>query len=261
MLNSIYRLGDAGLSFCSQLGASGLFLCRIIFQRPKLRQGLSLLLQQLYQLGVLSIAVIVISALFIGMVVSLQGYNTLVKFSAEGELGQLIALSVVRELAPVVSGLLFAGRAGSALTAEIGLMRATDQLTAMEIMAVDPMWRIVAPRFWAGFIALPCLTILFDFIAIHGGQLIGVNWLGVDYGVFWGNMQDSVSFSADIMMGIYKSILFGLVITWVAIYQGFYARSSARGIGMATTKTVVYSSLLVLVFDFILTALMMGEIQ
>ena len=199
-----------------------------------------------------------LSAFFIGMVVALQGYNTLQKFGAEQELGQLLALAIVRELGPVVSALLFAGRAGSALTAELGLMRATSQLSSMEMMAVNPLWRIVAPRFWAGFIALPLLTILFNMTSIYGGHMVGVDWLGVDSGSFWSNMQSAVSFHADILNGIIKSVVFGFVVTWVAVYQGYYSEPSARGISRATTKTVVYSSLLILALDFVLTAVMMG---
>ena len=195
--------------------------------------------------------------MFIGMVVALQGYNTLQKFGAEQELGQLLALSVVRELGPVVSALLFAGRAGSALTAELGLMRATEQLSSMEMMAVDPLWKIVSPRFWAGFISLPLLTILFNLTAIYGGQLVGVNWLGVDAGSFWTNMQTAVDFRIDILNGVIKSVVFGVVVTWIAVYQGFYSDPNAAGISRETTKTVVFSSLMILELDFVLTAMMM----
>ena len=251
-------IGRVSLCFFAQLGYAGFFLGRILSCKPKAQQGFRLIVKQLYQLGVLSLLIIVVSSLFIGMVVALQGYYTLVKFAAEGQLGQLVALSVVRELSPVVTGLLFAGRAGSALTAELGLMRATEQITAMEMMAVDPFWRIIAPRFWAGLIALPCLTVLFDLVAIYGGQFVGVNWLGVNAGSFWGHMQEAVVFGPDIVNGVLKALCFGFLITWVAVFQGFYSAPNARGISEATTKTVVYSSLLVLVFDFILTALMMG---
>lgn len=258
MINFLQRLGQSVLHFCAQVGHAGFFLGRTITRKPKWKQGFSLLVKQLYQLGVLSLLIVLVSSLFIGMVVALQGYYTLVKFAAEEELGQLVALSVVRELAPVVTGLLFAGRAGSALTAELGLMRATEQINAMEMMAVDPFWRIIYPRFWAGIIAMPCLTILFDVVAVYGGQFVGVDWLGVNAGSFWGNMKDAVVFDADIINGIWKAVCFGILITWVAVFQGFYSKPNARGISQATTKTVVYSSLLVLIFDFILTAVMMG---
>lgn len=257
-MNPLQRLGRSGIDFCSQLGLSGLFLCRSIFCRPKWQQAWPLFSTQLYKIGVLSLAIILLSGLFIGMVVALQGYNTLRKFGAEQELGQLIALSVVRELGPVVAALLFAGRAGSALTAELGLMRATQQIGGMEMMAVDPLWRIVAPRLWAGLVAMPILAILFNVVAIMGGHFVGVDWLGVDDGAFWSNMQDAVGFHEDILNGVIKSIVFGVMVTWVAIYQGFYAEPNAAGISQATTRTVVFSSLLVLALDFVLTSLMMG---
>lgn len=258
MISRLQQLGGGGIRFCSHLGRSFVFLLRTVFQRPRVRQGYHMLMHQLYQVGVLSLAIVLISALFIGMVVALQGYNTLRKFGAGQELGQLIALSVVRELGPVVTALLFAGRAGSALTAEIGLMRATEQLSCMEMMAVDPLWRVIAPRFWAGLIALPLLTLLFNITAIYGGHLVGVEWLGVDNGSFWTNMQSSVDFRDDVLNGVIKSIVFGFVVTWTAVYQGFYCIGNAAGISRATTKTVVYASLLVLGMDFILTSIMMG---
>lgn len=256
----IQQFGKFGIEFCTRVGRSGIFLFQAIFTftSPRWQQLWPLLSTQLYRVGILSLAVILLSALFIGMVVALQGYNTLRKFGAAQELGQLLALSIVRELGPVVTALLFAGRAGSALTAEIGLMRATEQLSSMEMMAVDPMWRVVAPRLWAGFIALPILTILFNVTAIFGGKLIGVDWLGVDDGSFWSNMQAAVNFRADIMNGVIKSLVFGFVVTWIAIYQGFYSDPNAAGISRATTKTVVYASLLVLALDFMLTSMMMG---
>lgn len=258
MLRRLERLGNFGLSFCYKIGISGLFLLRVILQKPRWRQLWPLLSVQLYRVGVLSLLIILLSAIFIGMVVALQGYNTLQKFSAAEELGQLLALSVVRELGPVITALLFAGRAGSALTAEIGLMNATEQLSSMDMMAVDPLWRVIAPRLWAGFIAMPILAILFNVFAIIGGYLVGVKWLGVDNGSFWNNMQAAVDFHNDIVNGIVKSLVFGFVITWIAVFQGYYSEPNAAGISHATTRTVVYSSLLVLALDFVLTALMMG---
>lgn len=258
MINTTALLGRRAIHFCTNIGRSLVFLLQTIFAKPRFKQGIQMLVKQLYFVGVLSLIIVLISGLFIGMVVALQGYNTLVKFGASQELGQLIALSVVRELGPVVTALLFAGRAGSALTAEIGLMRATEQLSCMEMMAVDPLWRVIAPRFWAGLIALPLLTLLFNVTAIYGGHMVGVDWLGVDNGSFWGNMQASVSFHNDVLGGIIKSIVFGFVVTWTAVYQGFYCRGNAEGISHATTKTVVYGSLLVLGLDFVLTSIMMG---
>ena len=258
MIGFLEQLGSIGIMFCVRLGQSGLFLLRSLLSPPKLRQAWSLIANQIYRVGVLSLVIVLLSGVFIGMVVSLQGYNTLKKFGAEAELGSLLALAVVRELGPVVTALLFAGRAGSSLTAEIGLMRATKQISSLEMMAVDPYWYIISPRLWAGFISLPLLTILFDLVAIVGGYFVGVTWLGVDSGSFWANMQDAVSFRSDIVNGIIKSVVFGIVVTWIAVYQGFYAEPSAAGISKATTKSVVYASLMTLALDFVLTAIMMG---
>lgn len=253
----VEKLGHVGVLYFSRLGRSGTFLIKTVLRRPRFRASFSLVVQQLFSVGVLSLLVILVSALFIGLVLGLQGYNTLRHFSAEQQLGQLVALSVVRELGPVVTALLFAGRAGTALTAEIGLMSATEQIASMEIMAVDPLWRIISPRFWAGFISMPILTVIFNIIAIYGGYLVGVQWLGIDAGSFWSNMQSAVDFRLDIVNGIIKSLVFGFIVTWIAVYQGFYCEPTAPGISRATTRTVVYSSLAVLGFDFILTAVML----
>lgn len=226
---------------------------------PRTQQGLVQLIKQLYSVGVLSLLIISVSGLFIGMVLGLQGYNTLNRFGAEQALGQLVALSLVRELGPVVTALLFAGRAGSAMTAEIGTMRATEQLSSMEMIGVDPLRYVVAPRLWAGFIALPILTLIFTAVAIYGGQLVGVNWLGVFEGSYWANMQGAVDFKQDVLNGVIKSLVFGWVVSWIAVYQGYSAESSAGGIGAATTRTVVYSSLAILALDFVLTAVMFGS--
>lgn len=257
MLNQLQNVGAWGINRCNKLGVSGLFLLRILCRRPHLRKMIPWVIEQIHVVGVLSLLIVVVSALFIGMVLGLQGYNTLQRFGAEQQLGNLVALSVVRELGPVITALLFAGRAGSALTAEIGLMRATQQIASMEMMAVDPLWRVVAPRFWAGVISMPLLTTIFSITAIYGGYLIGVEWLGIDFGSFWNNMQDSVDFRQDIVNGIIKSVVFGIAVTWIAMYQGFYGKPTAPGISRATTSTVVYASLIVLGLDFILTALMM----
>jgi phospholipid/cholesterol/gamma-HCH transport system permease protein len=257
MINMITRVGQAGIQSCQEFGTSGLFLLRIIFRRPRLLAGFKLLVEQLYFVGVLSLSIILVSGLFIGMVLGLQGVNTLQRFGAEAQLGQLVALSVVRELGPVVTALLFAGRAGSALTAEIGLMRATDQIASMEMMAVDPIWRVISPRFWAGVISMPILAMIFNVVAIWGGYMVGVEWLGVDMGAFWNNMQSSVDFNQDIVNGIIKTVVFGFAVTWIAVYQGFYSVPTAPGISLATTRSVVYASLAVLGLDFILTAMML----
>ena len=258
MIGWIEKLGRVGLLFCEHVGVSGLFLLRTIFRKPRVMRLFPLVVEQVYFVGVLSFVIIALSGLFIGMVLALQGYNILERFGSVEQLGQLVALSVVRELGPVIGGLLFAGRAGSSLTAEIGLMQATEQLASMEMMAVDPLWRVIAPRFWAGVISMPILIAIFCMVAVFGSYLVGVEWLGVDAGQFWSNMQASVNFRIDIVNGIIKGFVFGIVITWVAVYQGYYAIPTAAGIGRATTKTVVYGSLVVLGLDFILTSFMLG---
>jgi len=257
-LNAIQNLGRIGLMFCQNTGLSLIFLSKVIFRKPRLSRLLPLIIEQIYFVGVLSLIIIIVSSLFIGMVLALQGYNILERFGAVSQLGQLVTLSVVRELGPVIGGLLFAGRAGSALTAEIGLMQATEQLASMEMMAVDPLWRIIAPRFWAGVISMPILIAIFCAVAVFGSYLVGVHWLGVDAGQFWSNMQASVDFRTDVVNGVIKSLLFGVAVTWIAVYQGYYTVPTATGISRATTKTVVYGSLAVLGLDFILTSFMLG---
>ncbi|KTD68831.1 MULTISPECIES: lipid asymmetry maintenance ABC transporter permease subunit MlaE [Legionella] len=259
MLEFITRAGNRGSRILQDLGSSGLFLFLMLFRRPGISRLWPLLRYQIYFVGVLSCLIIVVSALFIGMVVGLQGYNTLQKFGASSQLGQLLALSISRELGPVISALLFAGRAGSALTAEIGLMKATEQLSSMDMMGVDPLGRVIYPRFIAGFITLPLLALIFSAVAIFGGYFIGVHWLGVDAGSFWSNMQAAVDFRIDVLSGIIKSLVFAFVVTWISVFQGFECVPTAEGISQATTKTVVYSSLAVLGLDFLLTAMMIGD--
>ncbi|UUO24043.1 lipid asymmetry maintenance ABC transporter permease subunit MlaE [Colwellia sp. M166] len=238
------------------LGRALLMLASALFHIPSPRKGFPLLLNQLYSVGVLSLVIILVSGMFIGMVLALQGYTILVGYGAEASLGPMVALSLLRELGPVVAALLFAGRAGSALTAEIGLMKATEQLSSLEMMAVDPLRRVVAPRFWAGFISLPLLAAIFSAVGILGAHLVGVDWLGVDSGTFWSVMQAQVSFEKDILNGIIKSLVFAFVVTWIAVYKGYSCEPTSEGISRATTSTVVQSSLLVLGLDFVLTALM-----
>lgn len=252
----VQALGHTSLTFCSSAGRAFIILFHALVGKPDFINGFKRLIQQLYFVGVLSLIIIVLSGLFIGMVLGLQGYTILVKFGAEHALGQLIALSLVRELGPVVGALLFAGRAGSALTAEIALMKTTEQLASMEMMGVDPLKRVIAPRFWAGQISLPLLALIFNCVAVLGGYMVGVEWLGVDEGAFWANMQSSVHFHADVVNGIIKSIVFGTVVTWIAVYQGIECLPTSEGIGRATTRTVVYSSLAILGLDFFLTAVM-----
>jgi phospholipid/cholesterol/gamma-HCH transport system permease protein len=258
MLKKICELGAWGVHYGEALGRSGIMLLHAVFHRPDFKHHFPELVRQIYNEGVLSLVIIIVSALFIGMVVGLQGYNVLVKFGTTSALGQLLALSITRELGPVIAAILFAGRAGSALTAEIGLMKATDQLSSMEMMAVDPLHRVIAPRFWAGLISVPLLATIFSAVAIHGGFLVGVKWLGVDEGAFWIGMQNSVDFHVDVWNGIIKSMVFGFAITWIAVFQGYDCVPTSAGISSATTRTVVYSSLIILGLDFILTAMMMG---
>ncbi|UYF98551.1 lipid asymmetry maintenance ABC transporter permease subunit MlaE [Halomonas sp. GD1P12] len=253
----ITRFGRKACETVEALGRAGAFLAQAGIGVPS-REGFSLWLRQMHFVGVLSLAIVLVSGLFIGMVLALQGYTILVDFGAEQALGQMVALSLLRELAPVVAALLFAGRAGSALTAEIGLMKATEQLTSMEMIGVDPLKRVVAPRLWAGFVALPILTIGFSVVGIYGGYLVGVEWLGVFEGSYWSNMQASVSFIVDVGNGMIKSLVFALVVTWIAVFQGYDLVPTSEGISRATTRTVVYSSLAVLGLDFVLTAVMFG---
>jgi phospholipid/cholesterol/gamma-HCH transport system permease protein len=258
-MNSLLGLGQNIISTVSGLGRAIILLISALLHVPNVRKGFPLLMQQLYAVGVLSLMIVMVSGLFIGMVISLQGYTILVGYGAEGSLGPMVALSLLRELGPVVAALLFAGRAGSALTAEIGLMKATEQLSSLEMMAIDPLRRVIAPRFWAGFISLPLLAAIFSAIGILGGHLVGVEWLGVDSGTFWSVMQDQVDFQKDILNGVIKSIVFAFVVTWIAVYKGYDCIPTSEGISRATTSTVVQSSLLVLGLDFVLTALMFAS--
>ncbi len=216
----------------------------------------SLIVREVYATGVLSLLIILVSAFFVGMVLGLQGYNTLQKYGSSEAIGVLVALALVRELGPVVTALLFAGRAGTAITAEIGLMKATEQLSAMEMMAVSPVARVIVPRFWSGVIAMPILAALFSMVAVMGGYFVAVPIIGVDSGAFWSQMQTSVDFYDDIMNGVIKSVVFGVVCTMIALFEGYDAPPTAEGVSRATTRTVVNSSLAVLGLDFILTAFM-----
>ena len=236
------------------------FACRFLWFTLK-ESGASfrrfhLTIREIYFTGVLSLIIILVSGLFVGMVLGLQGYDTLVRYGSSEALGVLVSLSLVRELGPVVAGLLFASRAGSAITAEIGLMKATEQLSAMEMMAVDPIARVVAPRFWAGVISMPLLAALFSAMGVFGGYLVGVRLIGVDEGSFWSQMQAAVDFREDVLNGVIKSLVFGVAVTWIAVYEGYDAPPTAEGVSGATTRTVVTSSLAILALDFVLTALM-----
>ncbi|MCG9598423.1 lipid asymmetry maintenance ABC transporter permease subunit MlaE [Vibrio sp. Isolate25] len=257
--NFVASTGRRAMGVCESFGRASLMLFGALVSRPRPIQHLPLLVKQLYSVGVQSLIIIVLSGLFIGMVLSLQGYVILVDFGAEGALGQMVALSLLRELGPVVTALLFAGRAGSALTAEIGLMKATEQLSSMEMMAVDPLKRVIAPRFWAGVISMPMLAMIFMAVGIWGGQLVGVDWKGIDHGSFWSAMQASVELGQDIGNSMIKSLVFAVTVTWIALFNGYDAIPTSEGISRATTRTVVHSSLAVLGLDFVLTALMFGN--
>lgn len=256
MLEFIRYLGRFGLAFFERLGRAHIFLLYVLAVLLTVLQRFRLVVVQIYSVGFLSLVIVVVSGLFVGMVLGLQGYNTLVDFGAEESLGILVALSLVRELGPVVSALLFAGRAGSALTAEIGLMKITEQLSAMEMMAVDPFKRVIGPRFMAGVISMPLLAAMFSAVGVMGGYFVGVGLLGVDTGAFWSQMQSAVSVREDILNGVIKSLVFGIAVTWIAVFEGYDTVPTSEGISRATTRTVVNSSLAILGLDFILTALM-----
>lgn len=259
MLHIFQSLGRTTIASFSKLGRASFFLMQALTGFSKLLLRPRLLITQLYSVGVLSFLIIVISGLFVGMVLSFQGFHILSDFGAEETLGVMVAASLVRELGPVMTALLFAGRAGSALTAEIGLMKATEQLSGMEMMAVDPMQRIIAPRYLAGIIAMPILAILFSCIGVLGGHLIGVSLLGVDNGAFWAQMQAKLDFRDDILNGIIKSIVFGFAVTWIALFEGYDTVPTSEGVSRATTRTVVNSAFAILGLDFILTTLMFGD--
>lgn len=245
VIDSIWRLGYATRFMALTLLRSGTSLTRF-----------SLVIREIYSSGVLSLIIIVVSGLFVGMVLGLQGYETLKIYGAEQSLGVLVALSLVRELGPVVAALLFASRAGSAITAEIGLMKTTEQLKALEMMAIDPIARIVAPRFWGGVISMPLLAAIFSVMGIFGGYVVGVVLIGVDDGSFWSQMQAAVDVRHDVINGVIKSGVFGFAVTAIALFEGYDATPTAEGVSRATTRTVVTSSLAILALDFILTAFM-----
>lgn len=256
MLDGFQSLGKTSIEFFERLGRAHLFLVQVLTSIPTLLARPRLVLNQLFAVGVLTLIIILVSGLFVGMVLGLQGYETLQKYGAETAVGTLVALSLVRELGPVVAGLLFASRAGSAITAEIGLMKATEQLDAMGMMAVDPIARVVAPRFWAGVISMPLLAAIFSAMGIFGGYLVAVVLIGVDEGSFWSQMQSSVDFRFDIVNGIIKTCFFGVAVTAIAVFEGYDAQPTAEGVSAATTRTVVTSALVILGLDFVLTSFM-----
>jgi phospholipid/cholesterol/gamma-HCH transport system permease protein len=256
---SWWRPSDVGFAVRKKLADLG-FAARLLVRLVKLGKAsfkrFGLVRDQIHFLGNHSLSIIVVSGLFVGFVLGLQGYYTLQRYGSSEALGMLVALSLVRELGPVVAALLFAGRAGTSLTAEIGLMKAGEQLSAMEMMAVDPVRRILAPRFWGGVIAMPLLAAVFSAVGVLGGWFVGVVMIGVDGGAFWSQMQGGVDVWKDVGNGIVKSVVFGLTVTFVALYQGYEAQATPEGVASATTRTVVMASLLVLGLDFVLTAMM-----
>lgn len=259
MMQFFQRLGANTRTSFTKLGRGTYFLLQTLSGILSVLPRPRLLMNQMYSVGVLSFLIITISGLFVGMVLGLQGFYILSDFGAEESLGIMVSASLVRELGPVVTALLFAGRAGSALTAEIGLMKATEQLSGMEMMAIDPIRRIISPRFLAGFLSMPLLAALFSAVGIIGGQLVGTGLLGVDDGSYWSQMQNQIDFYDDIINGIIKSVIFGFVTSWIALFEGYDAIPTSEGVSRATTRTVVNSAFSILILDFILTALMFGD--
>ncbi|BCQ24351.1 lipid asymmetry maintenance ABC transporter permease subunit MlaE [Caballeronia sp. NK8] len=252
----ISALGRWVLDGFGTAGYATRMFVRLVLEFFSLLRRPRLVTKQIHFVGNYSLVIIAVSGLFVGFVLGLQGYYTLSRYGSEQALGLLVALSLTRELGPVVTALLFAGRAGTSLTAEIGLMKAGEQLTAMEMMAVDPLKVVVAPRMWAGIIAMPVLAAIFSAVGIVGGYVVGVILIGVDPGAFWSQMQGGVDVWRDVGNGVVKSIVFGFAVTFIALFQGYEARPTPEGVSRATTKTVVYASLAVLGLDFLLTALM-----
>ena len=260
MFRFLRILGQRVLTRLETLGRASIMLAQALYGLPR-ASDVPLVMRQIHNIGVLSLVIICLSAFSIGAVISLQFYTQLVRFGATSTVGLGVALTVLRELGPVVTALLFAGRAGSAITAEIGLMKTTEQLSSMAMMGVDPLHRIVAPRLWAGWLCLPLLTAVFSMVAIYGGSVVAVDWLGVDEGAFWSGMRDTVDIWRDIGNGMLKSLVFAVVVTWIAVFQGYDTLPTAEGIGEATTRTVVYSSVAILALDFVLTLVMFGDFK
>jgi phospholipid/cholesterol/gamma-HCH transport system permease protein len=247
------ELFGSAVRFVRKVGTFALFVARLLAVTPAALRRFGLVVAQIYNTGALSLVIIMLSGLFVGMVLGLQGFDLLQRFGSEETLGVAVALALLKELGPVITALLFAGRAGTALTSEIGLMGATDQLSAMQMMAVDPVKRVCAPRFLGGFLAMPLLAAIFSMIGLFGAQLVGVQLMGVDSGQFWSQMRGAVDVD-DVTEGVVKSIVFGLACSAIAVYEGYHAEPTAEGVGRATTRTVVTSSVAVLVLDYMLTA-------
>jgi len=253
----VQRLGRDFIDGIWRIGVMARFFGMVIASSGTSFNRFRLVMREVYFTGVLSLIIIIVSGLFVGMVLGLQGYETLQKYGATESIGVLVALSLVRELGPVVSALLFASRAGSAITAEIGLMKVTEQLAAMDMMAVSPMARVIAPRFWAGVISMPLLSALFAAMGVFGGYIVGVVVIGVDNGAFWSQMQAAVDFRYDVLNGVVKSFVFGIAVTVIATFEGYDAPPTAEGVSRATTRTVVSSALTILALDLVLTSFML----
>jgi phospholipid/cholesterol/gamma-HCH transport system permease protein len=256
LVKKIRQIGHYLVDAVWRIGYATHFFARVIFNSGVSFRRFHLTVRELFFTGVMSLIIILVAGLFVGVVLGLQGYEVLKSYGSESALGTLVALSLVRELGPVLAALLFAGRAGSAMTAEIGLMKASEQLAAMDMMAVNPIARVVAPRFWAGVISMPLLAMIFSVMGVFGGYLVGVVYIGVDEGSFWSQMQGSVEFQHDILNGVLKSFVFGVAVTVISLFEGFDAPPTAEGVSRATTRTVVQSSLIVLLLDVVLTAFM-----
>jgi phospholipid/cholesterol/gamma-HCH transport system permease protein len=259
LIDRIQHLGAATLHSFRRLGRGSVFLLEVVISCASLLLKPMLLVKQLHSVGVQTLIIIIVAGMFVGMVMALQSYYALVDFGAEDSVGVMVALSLMRELGPVITSLLFAGRAGSALTAEIGLMKATEQLSGMEMMAVNPMHRVVAPRFMAGVISVPLLATIFSAVGVLGAYMVAVELLGLDSGAFWSQPQNVVDLHLDLYNGIIKSVVFGVVATWIAVFEGYDCIPTSEGLGQATTRTVVHSSLAILFLDFVLTALMFAK--
>lgn len=256
IIAGVQAIGHRVIEGIWRLGCAARFFILVLLKSTTSFLRFGLVIREIYFVGVLSLIIILVSGLFVGMVLGLQGYETLQKYGSESAVGTLVALSLVRELGPVMAALLFASRAGSAITAEIGLMKATEQLSAMGMMAVDPIARVVAPRFWAGVISMPLLAALFSVMGVFGGYLVTVVFIGVDEGAFWSSMQNAVDFRYDIVNGVIKSCFFGVAVAAIAVFEGFDSPPTAEGVSGATTRTVVTSALAILGLDFVLTAFM-----
>ena len=259
LFDKLQSLGHSALTSLQRLGRGHVFLMQVLPAMESMLFRPGLLIRQMYSVGVLTMLIIVVAGLFVGMVMALQSYYALVDFGAEDSVSVMVVLSLLRELGPVVTALLFAGRAGSALTAEIGLMKATEQLSGMEMMAVNPIERVIAPRFLAGFLSMPLLAAIFSAVGVMGGYLVAVELLGLDAGAFWSQAISNVDLYHDLGNGMIKSAAFGFVVVWIAVFEGYDCVPTSDGLGKATTRTVVHSSLAVLGLDFVLTALMFSE--